>query len=1047
MATLMIVGKLFKASSMMVVLPLLAVGLFLVCFNPLIGFTNLNVNNSLSTTLNCSYATREVTVSLVYEMCLAVVVAMAALVYLVTVQERDNRELFFWTKILHVKRQNLLKQVDPFSPDQLQQWFQESLAIRKSNSITTELEDIGADLDDYDDLKASLRTTPTIAGTSLAQLRVSVKGARASEPSALSVAASVNAPGSAVRSPFGGGEPDLGVGSHLQLAGKSLRGGAGAGAAGGGGGGGDVAVAAAAGRPREYWDIPEESLDLVKVAAAGGAGIVWRATLNGKVVVAAKKILAMSDLMLQEDGIRELAGEVRILGRLNHVNILKFLGLCIKHPDAAESDQPASVFIVTEWCSQNLRNWIASAARLAQLPFDVDHDKLGHGGNNKGGEDMGAVDDAEDELLRQQVVLDRERYDIAFQVANGMKYLHSKHIIHRDLKPENVLITTDGRACICDFGLSVASNKGKQRSDETAQLSGTPGYIAPEIYLAASQAQRRRRQQQQQQQRARLDNLAKSQPRDALEGDVARQSPLSIGMGIGAGRLLSGRSSLTPNTEGSSAPSDDDHKEPTVPVTAQIDVFSFGILLWEIFASDGATFSVNSSRDLERQLETIDVDAVLRLLTLPDLKNVHPTCSHEVRKCMKACWALDAAARPTFQDISLTLRLTIQHYDCGEDFEIIHSGGGKGQGPGPDLSSMRRVSSTRSMRSILLRGADDDASVESFHERIDAGGGDDGYRASAVEIGFPTDDATKRRHGHSGHAVQSRRRSSTVSTSNTDRRPSSAFALHPTAASATGPMRAYANCLYMSMRCWSPRKLHFASLAQEYAFLRDTLTSDTYFRSLKFALGLVLFFHAVRFIYIAITVSSVARETNQTFSPDAFLDLYVVNFASIEWMIVAAVCACATGCQKYWALWIRVSVIVAEIGLFVVMPLTILPEVIAHPFANDSGSGTSNQDEGNGNVGKVYPALDSTFLHGYVSPVPDFFCAGTDWSPFLSSRQVSFCQALNFQFSYGTITFTRYVRGGVGTERGRNGGAGALVGWWVGEQHSLPVRLKRNVPA
>ena len=56
---------------------------------------------------------------------------------------------------------------------------------------------------------------------------------------------------------------------------------------------------------------------------------MWRASLHGN-VVAAKKILAMSDLMLQQDGIRELAGEVRILGRLNHVNILRFLGLCIK---------------------------------------------------------------------------------------------------------------------------------------------------------------------------------------------------------------------------------------------------------------------------------------------------------------------------------------------------------------------------------------------------------------------------------------------------------------------------------------------------------------------------------------------------------------------------------------------------------------------------------------------------------------------------------------------------------------------------------------------
>jgi tetratricopeptide (TPR) repeat protein/tRNA A-37 threonylcarbamoyl transferase component Bud32 len=83
----------------------------------------------------------------------------------------------------------------------------------------------------------------------------------------------------------------------------------------------------------------------------------------------------------------------------------------------------------------------------------------------------------------------REVLDIACQVADGLAAAHGAGVVHRDLKPQNIMLTTDGRAKIVDFGLSKQAPGSSGPDELTAKGSaltadhlvlGSAGYMAPE---------------------------------------------------------------------------------------------------------------------------------------------------------------------------------------------------------------------------------------------------------------------------------------------------------------------------------------------------------------------------------------------------------------------------------------------------------------------------------------------------------------------------------------------------------------------------------------
>ncbi len=70
----------------------------------------------------------------------------------------------------------------------------------------------------------------------------------------------------------------------------------------------------------------------------------------------------------------------------------------------------------------------------------------------------------------------KEAASIAIQISRGMEAAHAKNIIHRDIKPQNILISTEGKAKVTDFGIAKAVSNNTINAD----VMGSVHYASPE---------------------------------------------------------------------------------------------------------------------------------------------------------------------------------------------------------------------------------------------------------------------------------------------------------------------------------------------------------------------------------------------------------------------------------------------------------------------------------------------------------------------------------------------------------------------------------------
>jgi serine/threonine protein kinase len=161
------------------------------------------------------------------------------------------------------------------------------------------------------------------------------------------------------------------------------------------------------------------------------------------------KIFCQEAQNFQECG-KEFKKEVNMIAKLNHPNIVKFLGYGISKEKRWER------FIVMELMENDLSKVISNLSQKGDVPFTY----------------FSAI-------------------DLMFQVAKAMCYLHKHKIYHRDLKPGNVLVSPRkfGKLSVgecmyvkvADFGVSKMNVTGVIPSQLTDVNIGTTIYRAPEM--------------------------------------------------------------------------------------------------------------------------------------------------------------------------------------------------------------------------------------------------------------------------------------------------------------------------------------------------------------------------------------------------------------------------------------------------------------------------------------------------------------------------------------------------------------------------------------
>jgi serine/threonine protein kinase len=171
------------------------------------------------------------------------------------------------------------------------------------------------------------------------------------------------------------------------------------------------------------------------VVGSGGCGTVYKVQLQGGRLVAVKKLHETGEDVTEEE---RFMSEIDVLTRIRHRSIVKLYGFC---------SHPRYRFFVYDYID---RGSLHASLENVEIAKELNWER---------------------------------RVAIARDVAQALYYLHHEctpPIIHRDITSNNILLDTDFKAYVSDFGIARII---RPDSSNWSELAGTYGYIAPGMLL------------------------------------------------------------------------------------------------------------------------------------------------------------------------------------------------------------------------------------------------------------------------------------------------------------------------------------------------------------------------------------------------------------------------------------------------------------------------------------------------------------------------------------------------------------------------------------
>ncbi len=174
-------------------------------------------------------------------------------------------------------------------------------------------------------------------------------------------------------------------------------------------------------------------LEIMELVGSGGMGAIYRVRQKELGRVVALKVLS-DHLAADPSFVERFSREARVLAKLSHPNIVTLydFGMTGRH-----------VYLLMEFVDGvNLR-----------------------------------------EAMETGEFSSSETLELAEELCSALKYAHGQGVLHRDIKPENILIDSEGRVKVADFG--IAKLVGEEEAGSVTltmqgSVLGSPHYMAPE---------------------------------------------------------------------------------------------------------------------------------------------------------------------------------------------------------------------------------------------------------------------------------------------------------------------------------------------------------------------------------------------------------------------------------------------------------------------------------------------------------------------------------------------------------------------------------------